>query len=374
MRNLILALILLLALFTLIRAYTEEPAAAGPPAAAGDKAPAGASLAVYPGVVELGYGPDRAGIAFGLLQEADGGSRRIWNVLPIRISLQSGDQVLRLGLNGLDFLTRSGVHIGRDLRVRGVRRGDLLSVGGDVTVEGTIEGSVWTFGADIRLLAGAVVGGDAVALGGTVEADSKARVQGTRQALPDFRIPFLGLLTSAHAADILRLLIESFGVILFLILLFLLIQFARPLLSGLTAMLAAGWKESILLVVLAAIFVPVLVLFLVLTILGILIVPFLFVLLIGLAYLGYLGVATRLGLWIRREESGSPFFLYTSGLLGLLVLKGPVLIGILLSLFAAGNWAAFGRSLASLGTAVMLAAGLFGLGGSLTWLRRAASR
>ena len=66
----------------------------------------GTRLAVYPGLAELQSGSERARVAFGLL-DAAGEGRRLWSVLPIRITLQSGDQALQLGLNGLDFLPAS---------------------------------------------------------------------------------------------------------------------------------------------------------------------------------------------------------------------------------------------------------------------------
>ena len=325
-------------------------------------------LAVYPGLAELQSGSERARVAFGLL-DASGEGRRLWSVLPIRITLQSGDQALQIGLNGLDFLTRTGVHIGRELRLRGVSRGDVLSLGGDVEVSGRVEGSVWTFGSDVRLLAGSVVRGDVAALGGTVRAEPGAVVAGESRSLPAFRIPYLGWLTSPHAADVLRLLVEAFGLVLFLFLLFLLIQLGRPLLTRLLGALASGWRESVLMLALAVVLVPLLVAFLVLTVAGILVVPFLLVLLLVLGYAGYLALATRLGMWIRGGADDSPFALYVSGLLGVLVLKGPVLVGLLLALLATGGLAGLGRFLASLSTAIAAAAGLYGLGGALSWLR-----
>lgn len=363
MRNLVLALILLLALFTIIRAYAGEG-----DAKSGAEEP---RLAIYPGVVEFRDGEENARLAFGVL-DASGEGRRTWNIFPVRISLQSDRRYLHLGLNGLAFATGQAVSIGKPLRIRGLKRGDVLSIGGEVEVEGTIEGSLWSFGADIRLLPGSTVTGDVVALGGTIEADRKALIQGGKEALPNFRIPLLGLLTSEHSAAVFLVLLESLRVVLFLILLFLLVQCARPALRGLTTALASGWRDSLLALVLGLLIVPILTLLLVLSILGVLMVPFLFVLLVGLAYLGYLGAATRLGLWIRGLEEGPPAFLYTSGLLGLLVLKGPVFIGLLLSFSDSDALSAVGRFLTSLGTAGVIAAVLFGLGGSLTWLRRRA--
>ena len=176
--------------------------------------------------------------------------------------------------------------------------------------------------------------GDAVTLGGTVLAEPGAVVEGESRSLPGFRLPYLGWLTSRHAADALLLLVEIFGLVLFLFLLFLLIQLGRPLLTHLLGALASGWRESIRMVALAVVLVPILVAVLVLTVAGILVVPFLLVALLVGGYAGYLALATRLALRIRGGEDGLPLYLYTCGLLGLFVLKGPVLVGLLLALLA----------------------------------------
>ena len=199
------------------------------------------------------------------------------------------------------------MHIGRELRLRGVSRGDVLSLGGDVEVTGRVEGSVWAFSSEHpRLLPGAEVRGDVVTLGGTVLGGAVGGWKGESRSLPGFRLPYLGWLTSRHAADVLLLLVEIFGLVLFLFLLFLLIQLGRPLLTHLLGALASGWRESILMVALAVVLVPILVAVLVLTVAGILVVPFLLVALLVGGYAGYLALATRLGLWMRGGEDGSP--------------------------------------------------------------------
>lgn len=354
MRKLLFAVIGLLALFTIIRAYTEE---------------GGSRFVVQPGLLEFENAEGGVRMAFGFLErgEADGGGR-LWNLFPVRLSLRVGKQQFLLALNGLSLLGREGVVVGRPVKVTGVRKGDLLSVGGKVTIVGTVEGDVWALGADIVVEPGASVTGDVVAVGGTVRADRRALIRGDKQSLPNFRVPLLGLLASEHSAATFRFILQLLGVLLFLLVLFLLGHFAERGLLGVSSALASRWRGALLHVVLAILLLPAAVALLVASVLGIILVPLLAVLVVVLAYVGFVGAAVRLGQWMRGQEPGRGSA-YLSGLLGLLALKGPVLLGILFTLLTADLLQGIGAFLSGLGTAVALVAALWGLGGVLQYLR-----
>jgi hypothetical protein len=229
---------------------------------------------------------------------------------------------------------------------------------------------VWTFGADVLLEPRALVTGNVVALGGVVRVERGALIRGGRYSLPNIKIPLLRLLVSGDSAATFRFLIEAFGVVLYLLVLFLAVHFARQQLAGLAASLASRWSGALLYLVLAVLLIPLAAALLVATVAGIVVVPFLAVAVLVLAYLGYLGGTVRLGLWLRRLPADAPpAAAYTSGLLGLLVLRGPVLLGILFGLLASGLFQALGRILFTLGTAATVAACLYGFGGTLHFLR-----
>ena len=358
MKKIVFAVMGLLALFTILRSY-------GQPASGGTR------YVLEPGVLEIDTAEGSARIAFGLM-ERGGGALRTWSLFPIRVEFSSGRQRLTLALNGLSLLSPSGLRVGRPVRVTGRRQGDVISVGGRVTVAGTVLGDVWTFGADVLLEPRAVVTGSVVALGGVVRAQQGALIRGNKYSLPNLKIPLLRLLSSGDSAATFRFLVQAFGILLYLLVLFLAVHFGRRRLAGLAGSLASHWKGSVLYLVLAIFLIPLAAALLVATILGIVVVPFLAVAVLLLAYLGYLGATVRLGLWMRRLPADAPAAAaYTSGLLGLLVLRGPVLLGILFGLLSSGLFQLVGRILLGLGTAGTILAALYGFGGSLRYLRAA---
>jgi hypothetical protein len=355
-KKIIFAVMGLLALFTILRSY-------------GQAAPSGTRYVLQPGLLEIDTAEGSARIAFGLLERA-GGSPRTWNLFPIRVELSAGKQRLSLVLNGLSLLSPGGLRVGRPVRITGQKQGDVISVGGKVTVDGTVSGDVWTFGADVVLEPRAVVSGSVVALGGVVRAERGALIRGNKYSLPNVKIPLLRLLSSGDSAATFRFLVQIFGIVLYLLALFLVIHFARERLTVLAGALASSWKGAILYLVLAIFLIPIGAALLIATILGIVAVPFLAFALLVLAYLGYLGCTVRLGLWLRRlGPDASPAAAYTSGLLGLLVLRGPVLLGILFGLLSSGIFQVLGRVLSGIGTAATAAAALYGFGGMLRYLR-----
>ncbi len=352
------AVIGLLALFTILRAY-------------GQGRQHGARYILHPGVLEFQTAEGGGRIAFGFLElgGADG-QGRTWNLLPVRVTLRSGRQTFTLALNGLSLLAPGGLRIGKPVRITGQKTGDVISIGGEVTVAGRVNGAVWALGARVRLLPQAVVTGNVVALGGTILTERGARVRGSKYSLPNLKIPLLALLCSGQSAATLRFLVELMGILLYLLVLFLTVHFALERLTGLAGALGSSWKGALLYLVLALVLLPVAVALLVATIVGILVVPLLALALLILGYLGYLGVTVRLGLWLRgRKPETDAGETYTSGLLGLLVVKGPAVLGILFSLLAPQALQVLGRILFAIGTAEMIVAALYGFGGLIRFLR-----
>lgn len=358
MRRILFAVLGLLALFTILRAY-------------GQGRQQGARYILQPGLLEFQTAEGSGRIAFGFLELGGADGRgRAWSLLPVRVTLRSGGQSFTLALNGLSLLAPGGLRIGRPMRITGQRNGKVISIGGEVTVAGRVNGDVWALGARVRLRPQAVVTGSVVALGGTILTEPGARVLGRKYSLPNLKIPLLALLSSGQSAATLRFLVELMGVLLYLLLLFLVVHFALERLTGLTGALGSSWKGALLYLVLALVLLPVVVALLLATIVGILVVPFLALLLLILGYLGYLGVTVRLGLWLRgRKPEADAGETYSSGLLGLLVVKGPAVLGILFGLLASEALQALGRILFIIGTAEMIAAALYGFGGLVRFLR-----
>lgn len=359
MKRILFVVIGLLALFTILRANADEAQNAS------------ARYVVQPGLLEFEGAEGGARVAFGFLERSEGDGRgRTWSLFPVRISLRAGKQSFLIALNGLSFLSPQGLVIGRPVKITGLKRGDVLSVGGEVTVSGTVEGDIWTLGADIKLLPQAVVTGSAVALGGNVEADRRAQVKGNKQSLPNLKIPFLNLLASEQSAATFRFIIELMGILLFLLVLFLFVHFGSQHLLGITGVMNTYWRGSILYLVLAVLLLPLFVALLVASVLGILMIPLVAVALLLLGYAGFVAVAVRLGMWLRRQQdSTAGASAYSAGLLGLLVLKGPVVLGILFSLLATPLFQGIGRFLVALGVIEVVVAVLYGLGGTFQYLR-----
>ena len=343
----------LLALFTILRAY-------------GQGRLQDARFILQPGLLEFTTAEGSGRIAFGFLERGEG---RTWNLLPVRITLRSGAQSFTLALNGLSLLSPGGLRLGRPMRIAGQRKGNVISIGREVTVAGRVNGSVWALGARVRLLPQAVVTGNVVALGGTILAERGARIRGGKYSLPNLKIPLLSLLSSPQSASTLRLLVELMGVLLYLLVLFLTMHFALERFTGLAGALGT-WKGALLYLLLALVLLPVAVALLWATIVGILVVPLLVLALLVLGYLGYLGVTVRLGQWLRRRKpEADAGETYTSGLLGLLVIKGPAVLGILFGLLAWETLRVVGRVLFVIGTVEMVAAALYGFGGLVRFLR-----
>jgi hypothetical protein len=362
MRKLVISVIALLALFSLIRAFPQAPGSEGSVAR---------GIELHPGLVEIGDGTSSLGVAFGLLSGRDG-QTGLWNVLPLRLTVRSGEKSLVLGMNGLSFLLRGGVRLGKPVLVGAPIRGDVISIGGRVTVDAPVDGDVWTLGADIVLTPKATVSGRVVAIGGKVAADAKAKVAVGITALPELKIPFLGVLATTASVPLIELGREALGYFLLAFVLFAVTYYLGAHASGLVRSVWSGWRASLITAVAAVVALPVLVVLLVASVFGIFLLPVLALLIIAAALDGFLAVAARIGAAVRAGTGTESLFLFTSGLLGLFLIKAPAMVGALLPLFRSELAARIGEILRMVSLGLTAAGFLYGFGAFLAFKRNPA--
>ena len=360
MKKLVLVIIVLLAVFSFLRVQAEETSEESQPEG---------RFSLYPSYIQFTGDESSLSIGFGLV-EGEGEKSRVWNIMPLRFVLRAGDEEFQLAVNGLSFLTRSGVSYGKKILVREIHSGDLISVGGEVVVEGRVEGSIWVFGADVHLVPDSDVTGDVLALGGNVDAQKGSRIAGNKHSLPKLSIPFLGLLTSPQSAETLLFIMQLFRILLYLLVLFLLVHFGQAGLSSAAAHVIGGWKGNLLYLLLALFVFPILVLLLITSVMGIVIVPIAAVILIVLAYFGLAGVSVRIGQWFIKGEQPSASRLYLAGILGFFLLKLPVLLGHFFSLLTSDAFVVVGRFFKVVGAILVYITVLYGLGTGLSSFRK----
>jgi hypothetical protein len=330
---------------------------------------------LHPGLIEIADGEASIALEFGLLEGPSSGGA--WSALPLRIAYQSGDTRIAVGLNGLSVLLRSGVQMGRPVRVESPRDRDLISIGGLVTVASRLDGDVWTLGADVDLAAQADVSGSIVAIGGSVTRAAGAKVSGSVVSLPEVKIPLLGGLAARFSVQALMLGRGALVYLLFGLALFLLAYFLPGHLRGLSDSIPSRWKAALASLGLAIVIVPAGILLLVVSVVGVFIIPVVAIFLAGLAIVGFLAVCVRFGASLRLAKAGSnagAVSLFASGLLGLFLLKLPGLVGVFFSLLAVPAAVTAAEVLRIITLAAAAAAFLYGLGSSLAMARAAASR
>jgi hypothetical protein len=358
MKKFVLFVIGLLALFTILRVQ-----------ASGQREEGEANrYLLHPGLIEIQGQEQGLRLAFGLL-ERSGEDGALWDVLPLSVSVRSGSKQLSLGLSGLSLLTRRGVSVGRPLLVEGEHDGDVVSVGGEVTIRGRVDGDVWSLGSDIVLEKNAYVTGDVVALGGEIAAARGAYIRGDKQSLPAVKLPFVGLLASNRSAAVFRLLIAAAGILLYLLLLLILCQFGGRHLPALSRALGAQWRGALVSLLIVLLLVPVLALLLTVSLVGILLLPLLILLVLVLAYAGFMGATLWLGEGLLGRKSQGIPRLYAAAALGFLIIKLPLLLGLMGALFSPTALQAVARVLTAAGTGLTVLAALYGLGGTVNFLR-----
>ena len=368
MRKLVLAILALLAVFSVIRAYTQAAGAATSGGAPG-RGGAAIGLSLHPGLVEVGDGTSSLGLGFGLM-ERGGAQRELWSLLPIRMVYTSGDRSVSIGLNGLSFLLRSGVALGRPVLVDRAHTGDVISVGGKVTVDSSVDGDVWTLGADVQLTARAQVSGDVVTLGGRVISDPKSVVRGSVSQLPQLKVPFLGVLGSDYSAQALLLARHILAYVLLGCALFAASFYLAAHQQALVTSVVSVWRPAVITVAVSLVALPVLAALLIASGIGVFLLPLMALGILLLALDGFLAICSRFGWWLRRSPAPEPAMQrFTSGLLGLFLIKLPSLLGIPLTLIRSQAAARMGDILQQLGLALVAAGLLYGFGATLAQAR-----
>lgn len=362
MKKLVLTLLALIALFSALRAYAEPVPAAG--------------IDLQPGLVEASDGASSVGIAFGVMEKSSGAAS-LWNLLPLRVVYRSGGTSITIGLNGLSFLLRGGVSVGRQVKVDKPRVGDVISIGGKVTVGSRVDGDVWTLGADVELGPQAEVTGDVVALGGKVLASAKAVVRGSVSQVPELKIPFLGVLGTQFSVQALGVGRQVLGYVLLGFALLLFCFYRAPRARGIYQSLPSSWRETLITLAVSLVVVPLVVVLLIVSVIGIFFLPILVFLLILMALEGFLLLCARLGGAVRRQAGtgagGEPLWLFTSGLLGLFLVKAPALAGIFITLFRSEAAAKAGEILQLITLGCVAAGLLYGWGSALAHARSQAA-
>jgi hypothetical protein len=368
MKKLVLTILGLIALFSAIRA-SAETAAAGPLT--------GSGIQLHPGLVEVTDGSTGVGLAFGMVEQP-AGQPGAWNLLPVRLVYRSGDRSVALGLNGLSFLLRGGLSVGRPLRVAAAHEGDVISIGGKVLVDAPVHGDVWTLGADIELTPRAEVSGDIVALGGKVLGAARGVVHGTVNQVPDLKIPFLGVMGSQFSVQAVGFGRHLLGYLLLGIGLFLTSYYRTARARALYHGLSAAWRPALATLAISIVLVPLLAALLIVSVAGIFLLPVLAIVISLLALDGFLLLCARLGGLVRRSSAGEgaedAFFILSSGLLGLFLVKLPALAGIALTLFRSAPAARIGQILQTVSMGLVAAGLLYGFGASLSHVRAKADR
>ncbi len=352
MKKLFLLIIGLIALFTVIRVQSEEVSS---------------SVLIHPGCIEFGGKNANVRLNFGFIDLINGKDRE-WSILPLSLSVVSGKTSLRIGFSGLEFLTRSGVTIGKKIIIRGEREGDVISLGGEVDISGKVKGDVWTLGANIVLKKGARITGNAVAIGGRIKQARGSIIGGNKESLPQVKIPLLGLFTSRNSAVKIRLIVEIGRTLLFLLILFLFVHFSFNSARGISSVVLRSWKDNLLYFLLLLVVVPLITGLFILSVSGILFLPLLALLLISMLYIGFLVVVIRLGLFFF-GEGASQGRLYLAGLVGYFLVEIPFFIGLPLSTANGEVLQAIATVLKLITTVLWFAFAFYGSGAILGYLR-----
>jgi hypothetical protein len=375
MKKLVLAILALIALFSALRSYAETAPTPSSSTEQGATAPR-IGVQLHPGLAEIDNGGASIGIAFGLA-ETTGGQQSLWSFLPLRLVYTSGDKSVSLSLNGLSFLLRGGVSVGRPVTVSTPHAGDVISIGGKVTVDSAVQGDVWTLGADVELSPRADVSGNIVTLGGKIVSNGKAVVRGSVNQIPQLKIPLLGIMGTQFSVQVIAFGGQLLGFVLLGFLLFLSSFYRSSHARELYQALPSAWRPSLVTLALSLVLVPLVTAFLIASVIGIFFIPVMIFIVILAALDGFLLLCSRLGGWLRRSEpsgEGASLFLFTSGLLGLFLIKLPALVGIILTLLRSDAAAKAGQVLQMVTLGLTAAGMLYGFGAVLVNTRARASR
>jgi len=356
MRKLVLSILALIALFSTLRAWAEAVPAPG--------------VELHPGLIEVRDGSSSVSLAFGIM-EREAGQASAWNMLPLRIVYQNGGRSVSLAINGLSFLLRGGVSVGGPVRVGSPRAGNVVSIGGKVTVDAPVDGDVWALGADVDLSPRANVTGNVVAIGGRVTASARSIVKGTVNQMPEIRIPFLGLLRGQFSVQVLAFGRQVLGYLLLGAALFLSCFYGTTRARSLYEGFERTWRASLVTLAACLVLVPLAGGLLIVSVIGLFFLPALVFALAVLGLNGFLILCARLGGGLRRRTAAGAdaLHLFTSGLLGLFLVKLPALAGIVLTLVHSEGVARVGQVLQLVSLGLVIVGMMYGTGAALSNLR-----
>lgn len=254
--------------------------------------------------------------------------------------------------------------------------GDVVSIGGDVDVMGVVDGDVVAVGGHVILHDGAVVEGDAVSVGGRVKEEGSAVVRGEKVSV-NVPIPMWGLRN--HDAGVPDLLKHFLGwklglVAVGLVLALLFNAIAGQRLDVVSRRIEAEPGQSFLIGLLGAFGTPIamLVAFLLLaiTVVGLLLFPVLLILLWLVMLGGFAAVSIAVGRRVARaaEDPGAltpASSSYRNLAVGYLALHAFLILGMLLSPVHWGPVAPIGVLLGVLGFFVVVFGTIMGYGAAL---------
>jgi len=195
---------------------------------------------------------------------------------------------------------------------------------------------------------------------------------------PELKIPFLGVLGTRFSAQALGFARQLLGYLLFGVALLLYCFYLAPHARGMFQALPSSWRQTLLTIALSLVLVPLLVILLIVSLVGIFALPLVALALAAMAFDGLLALCARAGAWLRRgaaeKGGGESLFLFTSGLLGLFLLKMPSLVGILLTVLRPAIAVKIGEILQAVGLAATAAGLAYGFGATLAYARSRAAR
>jgi len=235
-------------------------------------------------------GPRESGLTYGQKDGKEEGKMKKWVVFFLLVALP----LAFVPVAGAEV--RNIVKIGSDIVVEeGMRVGDAVAIGGDVTVNGVVEGDVVAVGGSVILGSKAVVDGDVVSVGGAIEKEEGARV---RRDIVEVNIPGISSVITSLSKGKWRGWSWAFRIITFvgLLALALLLVAIIPKPFGLiSAMVQENTLKVTLWGLLGLVLAVPLAILLAISLVGIPLIP-LEIILVGCAFLvGYIAVAQLIG-------------------------------------------------------------------------------
>ncbi len=276
--------------------------------------------------------------------------------------------------------SESRVHIGGSVQVNDgeLVDGPVVAIGGSVNVNGEVRQDVVAVGGNVTLGPKAKVGGDVTAVGGTVNRDSHAEVDGKVNEI-GFRWPHIRLGhgfwfpgTGFRVGPWVEATATLFRMALFGLIAFLVFLIARNPVDRIERVAAMEpWKAGLVGVFTQLLFLPVFLLTIIILAISIVGIPLLLFIpplailaLVAALFVGFTGVAYRVGRWTEQRfhwAQQSPYLLLLVGLLGIWALT---IVGRIVALAGWPAWIA-ASTLLIVGFLVEYVAWTVGLGAAV---------